>query len=960
MTKRRRAIWGVLAVMALAVAVERLASLGLPEPSVSAASAEARRAIIKQRAADARERLRERQERRAEREARAKARDTTTTAAPTADALATPAETPAGNLPKVNAATGAVAPAATVSRPLAKPPARTAALPAPRTSAPGTPRPDRAHPGPVAMTSPVPAAVRPGGSERLMPPTAPRKGIPRGFEEWFAPQKTAVDLYYGGRHLMTTLVEYTVDSVTFLNPLEIATRLPGIRSPSEVGTLLAVPQRTHADKVCVRPNQPLCGRLEPATLGVIFDETRFRADLFLNPSLLSELPPLASRYLPEPVHHDATLVQNLGALYSGSSTGVDRFSLFGRTRVGHGRGYGFADWVSTDETAISTDQLGYTHDFQDVQFTTGLFEPVIDALRAVPRQPIVGASIARSLLTRTDLDSMIASPIELFIPVRGRVDIFRDGRLISTGFYEAGNQRIDTSRLPGGAYNIDIVITDITGSTRTLQQLFIKSSLMAPPGEPLWFADAGQVMKRSPQEAFPEDYGTMQLRGGYRWRHRPWLGFGAAGALTEHESLVELSAGVLFDWLEGSAELYGSSAGGSGFGLRGLMRRNELIASTTLQHTTANEPASDILQYQLLPVTQSLTSLSLTHPFWQGLATASFTQRDDMSGNRSQRSTLGYSRTFPLGGQHSLQVQTEIGDDDGNALALLTLQWRNIRGRWSDSAQLRLQQNDADDNADTVSVAGATVWRDGDRFADDIDLGLRAEAGERNRSITADAEHRSRFGRGTASLTTADSDGVAQTLVSMGYDTSFVIGQEGATAVGGGPQLNEAAVLLDLRQAPDALLEVSAEGQNRFVARGGHNAALTLAPYQQYRIHLRDTGLTLTQFDSAPREVTLYPGHVVNLEWAIRSVRVLIGRVTTPDGQPLANARIEGAEGYAATDADGFLQTEVGSEVRELTARQNGSTCRITLPAAPGQNGILRASRLDCLPLPATPSAKGD
>jgi hypothetical protein len=949
MTKRRRAIWGVIAVMAIAMAAERLASLSRPEPSVSAASAEARRAIIKQRAESARERLRERQERRAEREARARERE------PAVAAVEPVVPTPApANGQRANTAPAPTTrpTAKTVNRPVAlagHPPAEAAVTKVP------------AAPARLAKAAPPPPppAIRPPTAERL-PGAAPRKGIPRGFEEWFAPQKTAVDLYYGGSHLMTTLVEYTVDSVTFLNPLEIATRLPGIRSPSEVGMLLAAPQRTHADKVCVRPNQPLCGRLEPATLGVIFDEGRFRADLFLNPSLLNELAPLANRYLPEPVHHDPTLVQNLGALYSGSSTGVDRFSLFGRTRIGHGRGYGFADWVSTDETAISTDQLGYTHDFQDVQFTTGLFEPVIDALRAVPRQPIVGASIARSLLTRTDLDSMIASPIELFIPVRGRVDIFRDGRLISTGFYEAGNQRIDTSRLPGGAYTIDIVITDITGSTRTLQQLFIKSSLMAPPGEPLWFADAGQVMKRSPQEAFPEDYGTMQLRGGYRWRHRPWLGFGAAGALTEHESLVELSAGVLFDWLEGSAEVYGSSAGGSGFGLRGLMRRNELVASTTVQHTTANDPASDLLQYQLLPVTQSLTSLSLTHPFWQGLAIASVTQREDQGGNRSQRSTLGYSRTFPLGGQHSLQVQTEVGDDDGNALALLTVQWRNIRGRWSDSALLRLQQNEADDNADTVSVAGATTWRDGDRFADDVEFSLRGEAGDRNKSVTVDGEHRSQFGRASASLTTADSDGVGQTLVSLGYDTSIVVGQDGKTAWGGGPHLHEAAVLLDLRESPDALLEVSTEGQTRFVARGGRNAALTLAPYQQYRIHLKDRGLALTQFDGAPREVTLYPGHVVNLEWAIRSVRVLIGRVVTPDGQPLANARIEGAEGFAATDEEGFLQTEVGSDVRELIAGQNGNRCRIQLPAPSSKDTLLRAPRLDCMPLTTAPAAKDD
>jgi len=810
---------------------------------------------------------------------------------------------------------------------------------------------------PSILSTPDRVAVAPGFPPA--PPSAPAaastaavprsKGIPPGFEEWFAPQKTAVDLYYGGRFLMTTLVEYTLDQMTFLNPPEVAARVPGLRSAAEFSILLATPLPTHSDQVCIRPNQPLCGRLEPVDVGVIFDETRFRADLFVHPSLLLEAQRLSEQYLPEPVHQHPTLVQNLGALYAGSSDGMNRFSLFGRTRLGHGRGHGFANWVSTDENALSVDELGYRHDFKDIQVGAGLFEPAVDALRAVPRQAIMGVSVARSLLTRTDLDSVIASPIELFIPVRGRVDIFRDGRLISTGFYEAGNQSIDTSRLPGGAYNIEIVITDVSGATRTVRQLFIKSSLMAPPGEPLWFVDAGRVMQRAPLENFPNEYGATQLRAGYRWRQRQWLGFGTAAALTDNESLVELSAGLLFDWLEGGAELYASSAGGSGFGLRGLTHWKELVASVNFQQTQADDLPQTPGQYRLLPAEQSLSALQLTHPLWQGLLTASISERlDPPDGNSIQRSSIGYTRTFPLSGYHSLQVQAEIGNEDGNALAMLTVQWRNIRGKWSDSAQLQLSQHDAADNADGVTAGVATTWRDGDRFVDDVEMRLRAEAGDRNQSLTLEGLHRSQYGRGSASLTTASINGLDQTLTSLGYDTSLVMGENRRVVIGGGPSLNEAGVLLDLRSAPDTHFEVNVDGQPQFIARGGKMAALTLSPYHQYRVRLKDSGLALTQFDDHPREATLYPGHVVNLDWKIQSVLVLIGRVVRDDGQPLANARIEGAEGPALTDSEGYIQTEVSSTVRELVARQGNSECRIALPLSlPGQN-VIRANELHC------------
>lgn len=833
-------------------------------------------------------------------------------------------------------------------------PAKT--IPAKSLVATATPKtaPASVIPAAPTVTERVTAASGFASDSTPVPATAPaavsaHKSIPPGFEEWFAPQKTAVDLYYGGRFLTTTLVEYTLDQVTFLNPPEVAAHIPGLRDPARFSVLLAEALPTNGDKVCVRPNQPLCGRLDPADVAVIFDENRFRADLFVHPSLLLDAQRLSEQYLPAPVHTDPTLVQNLGALYAGSSEGMDRFSLFGRTRVGHGRGHGFANWVSTDENALSVDELGYTHDLKDIQISAGLFEPAIDSLRAVPRQPIMGVSVARSLLTRTDLDSVIASPIELFIPVRGRVDIFRDTRLISTGFYEAGNQRIDTSRLPGGAYNIDIVITDVAGSTRTIRQLFIKSSLMAPPGEPLWFVDAGQVMQRTPQENFPNDFGSTQLRAGYRWRQKQWLGFGTAAALTENESLIELSAGMLFNWLEGGAELYGSSAGGSGFGLRGLTHWKELVASVNFQQTQADDPPQTPDAYRLLSSEQSLSSLQLTHPLWKGLFSLSLSERlDPPDGDSIKRTTIGYTQTIPLGGYHSLQIQAEAGNEDGNAIAMLTLQWRNIRGKWTDSAQIRSNQSDAASRADQFSAGVATTWRDGDRFIDDVEFGVRAETGDQNQSLTLTGQHRSQYGRGSAVLTTSSTNGYDQMLTSLGYDTSIVVGEHGRAAMGGGPNLNEAGVLLDLRNAPDARIDIIANGQSQFIARGGRVAALTLPPYHQYRLRMKDTGMSLAQLDDQPHEVTLYPGHVVTPAWKIQSVQVLIGRIVLANGQPLANTRIEGAEGPTYTDDEGYIQTEISSNSKELLAHTPDGECRIKIPGKAKGEEVIRAGALRC------------
>lgn len=415
-------------------------------------------------------------------------------------------------------------------------------------------------------------------------------GIPAGFEAWFEAQKVALDVYYGGRYLLTTLAEHTGDKITLLHPEEVAERIPGVLNNITMAELLRSPMLTNSDKVCNEPNQALCGRLEPDTVALIFDETRIRADLFIHRELLAEVAEADPRYLPDGDKRRPTLVQNLNALYTGDDAGDERYSLFGRTRAGNNGNYAFSDWVSTSDQDISVDQLGYRHDLRDHLITVGLFETNLDMLRGMNRDLLLGAGVEKSMMRRTDLQSIISTPIDLFLPTRGRVDIFRDGRLVASGFYEAGNQRIDTSRLPAGAYLIEIVTTDAAGNISSNEQLFVKSTLLAPPGESIWFAEAGKVGRRDSLETFPDELDITLMRAGYRWRHASWLGLGVAGAASEDAALGELSANMIFDWLEAGGEVYSSTAGGSGVGARTIMRHNQHTLSLNARHSNESPP----------------------------------------------------------------------------------------------------------------------------------------------------------------------------------------------------------------------------------------------------------------------------------------------------------------------------------------------------------------------------------
>ena len=790
-------------------------------------------------------------------------------------------------------------------------------------------------------------------------------GVPEGFEDWYEPQRTMVDVYYGGRQITSTLAEYTLESIRFLSPAEVAESVPGLREPTALADFLDETMETHAGRVCVRPNQPLCGRLDPDYAGVIFDETRFRVDLFVHRDLLEDVPEHTQRYLPAAELDRVTAVQNLSALQVGSDSGDDRFSLFGRTRISYNNGFGFADWVSTEDRGLSIDQLGYRHDLLDHQVTAGLFEPSFDMLRALPRQPMLGVGMSRSLERRTDLDSVIASPVELFLPLRARVDILRDGRLVSSAFYEAGNQRIDTERLPAGVYNVELVITDVNGQVRTENQLFVKSALLAPPGEPLWFVEAGRVMRRAPLETFPDELDATLMRAGFRWRQYEWLGLGVAGAATEDAALGELSANAFFDWLEVGTEVFNSSAGGWGWGLRGVARWRNTAMSLNAQRVRRDDLDDETLldpdAFFLLPRHQTLRSVQLNQRLSRrDQVSVSASERRDITGELTRRSNARYTHTRFLGAGQSISLGSEVGEVDGDGRVQLFVQWRASRNNWGHSARLQWNDSDVPGGQDGVSATVSSRWRDGERFNDDIDAGVSAQFEDQRSSITLDGQHRSQYGRGRVAVTASDNEGERSNQYLAGYDTSVAMGESYRPAVGG-QGFGDAAMILDLRDAKGGKLDVYVDGRRQFTARGGRRAVVTLNGYQEHHVTLADRGMELINFDTDPRRQVLYPGNVAELSWEMSRVNVLVGRLyrleelcseVTAECHtlrlPLADARVEGVEGVTFTDPDGFFQADVRTDVTELTATRRGRSCRVDISEVPVSNGVMRASELIC------------
>lgn len=789
-------------------------------------------------------------------------------------------------------------------------------------------------------------------------------GVPAGFEQLVEPQLTAVDVFYGGRLLLTTIAEYTPTSVRFLKPEQVVSAISNVRDPAALTEYLATTQDSNSDKLCKYEGQPLCGKLMPETAGVIFDVQRFRVSLFVNPSLLDAAQRDDPRYLTPPENDRLTLVQNFSALATGNDQGSDQFTLFGITRAGRMGHYAFADWVSTDQQGLSFDQVGYRHGLVDHEITAGLFEPTTDALRGLRRDLLLGGSVMTSIKRRQDLASIIASPIDLFLALPARVDIFRDGRLVASRFYDAGNQLIDTSTLPTGAYPITLVITDETGVSETREEFFIKSTLLPPPGSPQWFVEAGEVRVRSIEETLAESVDNTLVRSGYRWRQYDWLGLGVAAAATENEFVGEVSSNYFVSALELGSELFASSQGSWGWGLRGSSRIEKATISASAQRNHVQDSADYATNdYALISPDRWLYSVQASRAVRDnGLLIASYSRIGSEAIGSSRSASLRYIHNLPLPRGQGLALSAEVADINDDKRVVLSAQWRALSTHWTHTAGVDWVNSDLPENDGFTGRAG-TRWRDQDRFVDDIELGVSARLNDDDRNLNIDGTHASQFGRARAQVAMNDNDFGTSRQYLAGFDSSLVVDDQRKISVGGLPP-GEAATVIDLTDADGTLVDIHVDGQRKQSVRGGYRVPVVLPAYDQYRLSLRDRGTTLLSLDNSPRNIALYPGEAESVNYTIERINIIVSRLyymrevcsdVTSEcykiPQILAGVRVKGLKGLTFTDQEGYFQGEIPADTATLQADIDGQPCQIDVSGLEEKNSVLRASRLYCTPV---------
>ncbi len=760
------------------------------------------------------------------------------------------------------------------------------------------------------------------------------EAVPEGFADLAGPQEAFVDIWFGNEKRLSTPALYDLETLTFIEPDAVLSALDALESPDVVLSLLSAPLPLNDDLACFSPNFPSgCGVLEPPVAGIIFNEGQFRVDVFVNPVLLTlkDAPIITRLSAPDP--RDTGLVSLSGAFGESQSNGRSyNIGLFGKST--HGDGYLDYTISATEEhPSPRVENLSFNRDNGDHHYRMGLFRSRPFAL--LNSVDIMGARVSSSLNTRLDLEQIAGSPIALFLPRRSIVQIRRDGRLLSSKSYPAGNQLVDSQTLPAGAYEIELTIIDPVGGERSENRFFVKSAELPPVGEDVYHVELGCAWDSDTNtRLMPSCEGNAIAHASFSRRTTGHTALAANVAVSDDRVLFGAGGHLMLPRLKlrGFAHL----------GVRGE-RGLQLQASTSLGNLTAALNASRLWDDRAAIRRTTLLSepfrqLDFTLNYaWKKLqlsARYSFSHlllsdRRVQLFSPSARMNLGRFRCF------NLSLSAEATHTDGATQMLLTLLWLKTGRHWDVAANTGVS-GERPPSEHGPDVLAQVTWRDQDLLRDDISITAKAGKNRSTDSLGADASYRGRWGElGLLGTWGRNASGDTETA----HGGSFLLGaafDDDRRWHLGNTDQGAAAVIVELDGGPngeefDVVINRAIVGEVTI----GSERLFSLAPYKQHAIELRAKDDKIMEYDQQARVITLFPGHVSRQVWNVAPAYVLIASVQDASGNLIDAGRIDGGLNPAIIDDGGVFQLEVvpGSTLVFTTPDQQVCSAQVPPPA---------------------------
>ena len=812
----------------------------------------------------------------------------------------------------------------------------------------------------------APALMAAAGAARAAPPSAhPTQvaalsvGMPSEFLSLAAEHQLVADVFFGGRRIGQFGIVATPGTIHILHPEAIVAAMAGLSDPRAVRDALGGTLDNNARYICTE-SQDVCGRPSPDVAAVVFDERRFRLDLYLNPRLLAVQPVTNDRYL-KPTQTGLAMVDTIGGAIAGGDGERTDYDIRNRAVVADGDARIVADTSYATGQGIDIDTLAAELDRPDIRYTAGLFyAPGADL---VGRRRIVGAGIASQFDTRTDREQLTGTPLIVSLGQRSRVDLYSEGRLINSHVYEAGNQTVDTSSLPDGSYPVELRIQAFGGPSRTEQRFFTKSTAIPPVGHTVFFADAGLLAADRAHQLLGVSHMPIASAGAAR-RVGSHFAWDATVMATAHKQLAEIGVSLLTAPFQARAAALGSVQSDYAVLLQATSTAfGRLNYTLDLRHVQSRDGRP------LIPLDQdSLEALAQTQTPGQGtsIAGTTFTQ---MIGNLSYR--IGHAQIGLTG-----SLRHDVGQRSSYAIGP-TLHWPILqRGRLQLTADgsyaetdrgrsmavgLRMQlfgarsslnasvgaQGDAGRGTAAIADVGGSIQRD--LLGGQASASGNLQRSEYGTELQATADERGPMGYASGTLVHRVDGAQSSTQYGLTMQT-VVAATHGALRVGAHDQDDSIVAVRIDGTARGTTFEVLVNDASEGVLRAGERLTVAVPSYHRYTVRIRPVGGQLVAFDTRARTIDVYPGSVAVQLWKVDAVLAMFGRMIRPDGSVVANADIDAGGAISATDERGYFQIQAARDAVLTVRSGDGTICHATLAATGSDKPYTALGNLTCRP----------
>ncbi len=784
--------------------------------------------------------------------------------------------------------------------------------------------------------------------------------IPPGFSDLEDEENTtSVDIYFLGKVITTSVVSYNLNTIEIKTPDNIINHLKRILTPEALTTIQQDIKKRfdqNSNLTCGNSQSQLnCGFLQPDVMGVIFDSKKLRLDLFINPKFIRKEYITKKNILPGSTS-GVSFLHDVNSLYSGSKSRTS-YDVGMNTVLGYKESY--FDIESTYNRISGESEVKSRYNIDNALFIMNKWEKSFKAgwtfnksTLLIGQKRFLGFCVSSSLDQIVDKNEINTLPIEKFLNTRSKVEIYKDDRLVSSRYYNAGYQKLRTSSLPNGTYDVRVRIEDENGNVSETTELYSKDPVLPPFDMWLPYFNVGVFEKsfdRS-KDLTPRESDKVFIQGGFSRRILPYMAYKQDFMAGRGKLLVNPSLNIFYKKLKTLVSLIASSQGDHGGYYSSKYEFNDLLKPTfTYTHLKRKrQPESTNAKFDIIPHSNQYTlRLGNSSKFDNHGLQISFSNFQPFDGPKDNMLSLNLTSYYKISQDWRLDISNALDFKKNESVYLLTFSFHV-----TDKHTFRNERSYTKTKGQKRRYEHTTSYRyHREKYEEDYQYRFDAElaSGNDSDSVRPKLAYENNYYKFSPSAVIRRVNNKTNKDYLVQFRTALV--NSGSSLALANVKNAENGILIDITGGYDSDFQVDVNGQPKEIVEGGCGTFIAASAFKTYEVALiPNSDRRFKILNGNKRVTTVYPGNIAKLSWEVVEIYSLVGKVIDENNNPVTDYEYENNGFSTKIGKDGFMSIELSTKQQEFVLKhETNKSCKIDLTTInPIENGLSFNEKMVC------------